>query len=144
VSDDALAALQQAQAAHDQATAAAGTGMAGQPWTPELVTTLALTTLGFTLLVILIAGALLWRVHASPAHVLRAMGILSIIGLATLLLVVGYGNEQLTPIVGLFGAIAGYLLGRDTRLPEAGAEGEARREAARPGAVPPDRDRSAP
>jgi pimeloyl-ACP methyl ester carboxylesterase len=27
-------------------------------------------------------------------------------------------NDQLTPIVGLFGAIAGYLLGRDSRQPK--------------------------
>ena len=35
---------------------------------------------------------------------------------SALLLVVGYSNEQLTPIVGLFGAIAGYLLGKDVQL----------------------------
>jgi hypothetical protein len=28
-------------------------------------------------------------------------------------MVVGYSNEQLTPIIGLFGAVAGYLLGKD-------------------------------
>jgi len=43
---------------------------------------------------------------------LRAFGILSIICVSAVLLVVGYNNEQLTPSVGLFGAIAGYLLGK--------------------------------
>jgi hypothetical protein len=42
--------------------------------------------------------------------VIRALGIISILGL---LLIVGYSNERLTPIIGLFGAIAGYLVGRD-------------------------------
>lgn len=115
----ALEALQQAQQAHDQVVATAAAAAGAQPWTAELVTRLTFTTLGFTLVVILVAGALLWRAQASAAQVLRALGILSILGFATLLLVVGYGNEQLTPIVGLFGAIAGYLLGRDARPPEA-------------------------
>ena len=37
MSDGALAALQQAQAAHDQAAVTNVPGIAGQPWTPELV-----------------------------------------------------------------------------------------------------------
>lgn len=36
--------------------------------------------------------------------------------MSSLLLVVGYSNDQLTPIVGLFGAIAGYLLGKDSQV----------------------------
>ncbi|MCI0557732.1 MAG: hypothetical protein MN733_04500, partial [Nitrososphaera sp.] len=57
---------------------------------------------------------LLWRQGSPPQQVLKIFGILSIIGVSALLLIVGYGNEQLTPIVGLFGAIAGYLLGKDS------------------------------
>jgi uncharacterized YccA/Bax inhibitor family protein len=132
VSDGAIAALQQAQEARDQAVASTGASVGGQPWSAELVTTLTLATLGFTLVVIFVAGVLLWRAHASPGHVLRTTGILSILGLATLLLVAGYGNEQLTPIVGLFGAIAGYLLGRDSRAAEAGAGEPASSRASRP------------
>ena len=42
-------------------------------------------------------------------------GVLAILAFSALLLVVGYSNEQLTPIIGLFGAIAGYLLGKETK-----------------------------
>jgi len=38
-----------------------------------------------------------------------------IVGLSALLLVAGFSNDQLTPIVGLFGAIAGYLLGKESK-----------------------------
>ncbi|MCI0557733.1 MAG: hypothetical protein MN733_04505, partial [Nitrososphaera sp.] len=61
---------------------------------------------------------LLWRQGSPPQQVLKIFGILSIIGVSALLLIVGYGNEQLTPIVGLFGAIAGYLLGKDSNSPK--------------------------
>lgn len=134
MSDGAVAALQQAQEAHDQAAATITSGAGAQPWSAELVTSLTLTTLGFTLIVIIIAGALLWRTAASPTNVLRVTGILSILGFATLLLVVGYGNEQLTPIVGLFGAIAGYLLGRDSRAIDVPATDDVAKAGARTGA----------
>ena len=38
-----------------------------------------------------------------------------IVGLSALLLVAGFSNDQLTPIVGLFGAIAGYLPGKESK-----------------------------
>ena len=60
-------------------------------------------------------GVLLWRSGAPPHQVLRVFGVITILGFSALLLVVGYNNEQLTPIVGLFGAIAGYLLGKDSK-----------------------------
>jgi uncharacterized YccA/Bax inhibitor family protein len=141
MSNGTIEALQQAQEAHDKAAAGALTAAGGQPWSADLVTTLTLATLGFTLVVIIIAGVLLWRAAASPAHVLRVTGILSILGFATLLLVAGYGNEQLTPIVGLFGAIAGYLLGRDSRGPEAGAADASRASAQ---GAPPAAERGEP
>jgi hypothetical protein len=63
----------------------------------------------------IMAMLLLWRSRAQPHQVLRVFGILTIVALSALLLVVGYSNEQLTPIIGLFGAIAGYLLGKDSQ-----------------------------
>ena len=47
--------------------------------------------------------------------ILRLYGVVIIVGLSALLLVAGFSNDQLTPIVGLFGAIAGYLLGKETK-----------------------------
>jgi len=107
---DAMAALDRAQQALDQAGASTALS---QPWTPDLVRFLSLGVLGFSGVALITASALLWRAGASPHQVLRVFGVIVILGFSALLLVVGYNNEQLTPIVGLFGAIAGYLLGKD-------------------------------
>lgn len=110
----AMAALEKAQSVFDSATASSTTLV--QPWSQELVKFLSLSVLGFSCLALILSTALLWRAGAPPQHVLKVFGLISIIGLSAVLLVVGYSNEQLTPIVGLFGAIAGYLLGKDTKL----------------------------
>lgn len=99
--------------------AGAAEGSNGVIWTPELVRFLTTCTFGFMAFALLLAAVLLWRAGASGVQVLRVFGILTIVGLSALLLFVGYSNDQLTPIVGLFGAIAGYLLGRDS-TPSAG------------------------
>jgi hypothetical protein len=44
---------------------------------------------------------------------LRVLGILTIIILSVVVVIIGYSQAQLTPIIGLFGAIAGYLLGKE-------------------------------
>lgn len=84
-----------------------------QPWSPELVKFLVLAVLVFTVIALLLSTVLLWKRSADPSAVLRIFGVLAIIGVSAILLVAGYSNQQLTPIIGLFGAIAGYLLGRD-------------------------------
>jgi hypothetical protein len=110
----AMAALDKAQQALD-ATQSLPATVWVQPWTPDLVQFLAVGVLGFSCIALVLATALLWRSGAPPHQVLRVFGVITIIGFASLLLVVGYNNEQLTPIVGLFGAIAGYLLGKDSK-----------------------------
>lgn len=109
----AISALDVAQQALDKAQASPAAWV--QPWSPELVQFLAIGVLGFSGVALIMATALLWRSGAPPHQVLRVFGVISILGFSALLLVVGYNNEQLTPIVGLFGAIAGYLLGKDSR-----------------------------
>jgi CHASE2 domain-containing sensor protein len=108
-----MAALNHAQKAVDSGQVAAQT--LTQPWTQELVRFLAMSVLGFSCAAMLLATALLWRSSASPQYILKIFGLITILGFSALLLVVGYNNEQLTPIIGLFGAIAGYLLGKDTK-----------------------------
>jgi len=110
----AMSALDAAQNAYNHAATSATTTVV-QPWSQELVTFLAMGVLGFSVIALLLATVLLWRSNAPAQQVLRIFGVISIIGFSSLLLVVGYNNEQLTPIVGLFGAIAGYLLGKDTK-----------------------------
>ncbi len=114
--DAAIAALDAAQQAVDLAQAAPSTWT--QPWSPSLVQFLAIGVLLFAFAALILATALLWRSHAPAHHVLRVFGVITILGFSSLLLVIGYSNEQLTPIVGLFGAIAGYLLGKDNQSKE--------------------------
>ena len=108
---DALAALERAQAAFDGSAKQASWI---QPWSPELVKFLATSVLLFSAFAMCIAAVLLWRAKATPTHTLRILGVITILCFSALLLVVGYDNQQLTPIVGLFGAISGYLLGKES------------------------------
>lgn len=101
-------------AAHAAASAASATVQtAAQPWTPELIRYLVMSVLLFTMAALVLSTVLLWRQRDQSEMVLKAFGIISIIGISAVLLVAGYSNDQLTPIVGLFGAIAGYLLGKE-------------------------------
>jgi hypothetical protein len=108
---DAISNLTKAQASLDAATTSAAWV---QPWSQELVRFLATSVLAFSSLALMISAALLWRAAATEPQILRVTGVISIVAFSALLLVVGYDNQQLTPIVGLFGAIAGYLLGKDS------------------------------
>ncbi len=111
---DPLTALQQTQEAFDQAVAN-GASTITQPWTPSLVQSLSMWVLVFCGMSLIGASILLWRNKASADEILRIYGVIVIVGLSALLLVVGYSNDQLTPIIGLFGAIVGYLLGKDKK-----------------------------
>ncbi|RLW63575.1 MAG: hypothetical protein B6D73_15150 [gamma proteobacterium symbiont of Stewartia floridana] len=84
-----------------------------QPWSQELVLYLSAGVLLFSVIALITATVLLWRIRITPELVLKTHGIISIIGFSALLLIIGYDSDQLTPIIGLFGAIAGYLLGKD-------------------------------
>lgn len=111
--ETAMSALEMAQKALDTAHVSPTTWV--QPWSQELVQFLSIGVLGFSCIALIMATVLLWRSGAPPHQVLRVFGVITILGFSALLLVVGYNNEQLTPIVGLFGAIAGYLLGKDSK-----------------------------
>ncbi|MGH8498112.1 MAG: hypothetical protein ACRERV_04795 [Methylococcales bacterium] len=111
--ESAISALEQAQNALDTSQTVSAT--LEQPWSAELVRFLSIGVLGFSCFALILATVLLWRSNSSPDYVLKIFGVITIVASSVLLLVVGYNNEQLTPIVGLFGAIIGYLLGKDWR-----------------------------
>lgn len=113
-SGDALDDLKKAQEAFDSVPPAVQ-GIAGQPWTESLVRDLSVYVLGVLVFAFILCTILLWKRNTEASEILKVFGILSIIGLSALLLITGFSNEQLTPIVGLFGAIAGYLLGKDVK-----------------------------
>lgn len=120
--DDAFKRLSEAQATVDQSLSVAG----HQPWSPELVTYLATAILIVVVITLALGTFLMWKKSTNGQDVLRLYGVVIIVGLSALLLVVGFSNDQLTPIVGLFGAIAGYLLGKES--PKEGGEKDKRGE----------------
>ncbi|MBT3017234.1 MAG: hypothetical protein KME63_15955 [Candidatus Thiodiazotropha sp. (ex Clathrolucina costata)] len=107
--DKVLATMNDAQGSFDGTT----TTSSVQPWSEDLVSFLSTSVLIFSAIALITATILLWRIKITPELVLKTHGIILIIGFTALLLIVGYDNDQLTPIVGLFGAIAGYLLGKE-------------------------------
>lgn len=111
-----LAALDAAQAELNKVFAHTTSAQVSQDWSPDLIRFLAISVLIFTFAALVLGTILMWRSKAPASQVLRILGVVSIIGMSSLLLVVGYSNDQLTPIVGLFGAIAGYLLGKDSQV----------------------------
>jgi hypothetical protein len=109
-----MADLTALDAAHKALDETLSTAYVNQGWSPDLVTTLSISVLVFTAVVLVLATLLLWRKDYGGQMILKAFGLITIIGMSAFLMVVGYSNEQLTPIIGLFGALAGYLLGKDT------------------------------
>ncbi|VBE31304.1 Uncharacterised protein [Burkholderia pseudomallei] len=78
---------------------------------PSQVFELALVAaIGF--LTLLLQCFLLIRTGATPSDVTRVTLITLIITLATSILIMGYGTQQIVQVIGLFGSIIGYLLGR--------------------------------
>jgi len=80
-------------------------------WTPELVCKLSLGIGTFALLSFALVAFLIWQ-KKNAEQVLRTFGILVVIFAAVFLVVAGYSDTQITPVIGLLGTIAGYLLGR--------------------------------
>lgn len=76
----------------------------------EFITTLTITIA--SLLTLLMQTVLLWRMkNVRPEDVLRNFTITFIIMGALFGIASGFSASQLTPVIGLFGAIVGYLLG---------------------------------
>lgn len=86
-----------------------------QPWSPELVGYLGGGLLLFCLLVLAIAAYVMKGKDVDASVMMKWFGLTLILCLSAFLMIVGYGEAQLTPVVGLFGAIAGYLLGKDKK-----------------------------
>jgi hypothetical protein len=78
--------------------------------TTEGELTLAIIALG--VLVILAMSFVLRAKSASADDAIRAYSITLIIIGTMVLICAGYSNDQIAPAMGLFGTVAGYLLGR--------------------------------
>ncbi len=82
-------------------------------WSTTNAMTMCAVVLGFGFLVTLIAAVLLWK-GKSHGAVLRVFGTILILVLAVFLVIAGYDDKQIAPVLGLLGTVAGYLLGSRT------------------------------
>lgn len=87
-----------------------------QPIPPEMATsnstTLGIAVLSFGLIIILMIGlVLLKRQRGFGNMTVKLIGLTIIITASIFLIVTGYSENQIAPVIGLLGTIAGYLLG---------------------------------
>jgi hypothetical protein len=104
-------------------------------WTPEIATKMSAGIFLFGILLFVMISVLVWK-NKSVDSLLRTFGILLIIVASVFLVIAGYSDQQIAPVMGLLGTIAGYLLSRKTE-PLEKAEAPAR---ANPTAAPKPND----
>jgi len=76
--------------------------------------TVSTIVLAFGLAAGVLVGVLLVRGQRAD-DILKGVGTILIIVSTLFLVVAGYDDKQIAPVIGLFGTIAGYILGRNTR-----------------------------
>ena len=85
-------------------------------WTPTHALWAGGMTLAFGVIVCSITALLLRKEqNLDSEKVLRLIGVPVIVICAVYILILGYNKEQITPVIGLFGTLAGYLLGRSAK-----------------------------
>lgn len=91
-------------------------------WTTQNAMTMSTVVLLFGIVVIAICAALMRGSRPSAEAVLRVFGTVLIIVGALFLVVAGYTDKQMAPVMGLLGTLAGYLLGKSPTEKDRGAE----------------------
>jgi peptidoglycan/LPS O-acetylase OafA/YrhL len=117
-------AAEKAQAASkaEQATTASVQQNFQPIWTPKIALGLSYSILVFGLLVLALMAALVAKYNVNINRLLRAFALVLIIVAAVFLIVAGYTEQQIAPVMGLLGTIAGYLLGSRHSSGESGDE----------------------
>ncbi len=80
-------------------------------WSPANAMTMSATILVFGICVLAVATYLI-RIGKRPDDVLRTVGTISVIVGSLFLVVAGYDDKQIAPVMGLLGTVVGYLLGK--------------------------------
>lgn len=93
-------------------------GATGQPWDASLVKYLTTSVLLFGLLVLGMMTFLFAR-SKNYKSILPSFAVPLIIVAAVMLVLVGFGSDQIAPVIGLLGTVAGYLLGKEGNRMEA-------------------------
>lgn len=119
---DKLEKLDREIAASKQTNAALTSAVVEAPrpeswWSNQSAMTISAVVLVFGFLVLCLATYLINSGRRSES-VLRLFGTVLIVISAVFLVVAGYSDTQIAPVMGLLGTIVGYLLGKDTRAPE--------------------------
>lgn len=83
-------------------------------WTAQNAMTISSAVLVFGVFTMIIALTMVKR-GTNPEAALRILGTLVILFAALFLVVAGYSDKQIAPVMGLLGTIAGYLLGKTTK-----------------------------
>jgi len=85
-------------------------------WSATDAMTISSVVLLFGVLVIILAYFAIQK-GQPPEAILRMFGTIVIIVSAVFLVVAGYNDKQIAPVMGLLGTIVGYLLGKEPRPP---------------------------
>lgn len=81
-------------------------------WTTiEIVLSVALLVFALAIFILQTVLIMKLKLNWTPVSILRFNGLTLIIAGGLLLVIAGYSNQQMSPVIGLLGAIAGYLLG---------------------------------
>lgn len=81
-------------------------------WSNQNAMTMSTVVLVFGIVVLVLCAGLMRNSRPSPEAILRVFGTVLIITGALFLVVAGYTDQQLAPVMGLLGTLAGYLLGK--------------------------------
>ena len=87
-------------------------------WTNQNAMTMSSVVLVFGIVVIGICAWLMRKSTPSSEAILRVFGTVLIITGALFLVVAGYSDKQMAPVMGLLGTLAGYLLGKSPERSE--------------------------
>jgi len=120
VSEDTIAAREALRAVMEQSSDSYIASSQNPAWTPELVQHLSLGLAIFGIILIIVLACLLHR-KVDGEMIMRVFSIPLIILAGVFLILVGYTENQLAPMFGILGTIAGYLFGRETSKAGSGA-----------------------
>ena len=76
--------------------------------------TVSAVVLAFGVLVLIVA-VLMIKWGSTAESTLRVVGTIVILIMAVFLVVAGYSDKQIAPVMGLLGTVAGYLLGKSSK-----------------------------
>jgi hypothetical protein len=95
-------------------TASGGAAVvSGGQWNAWLLLSLTILVIGFSVLVLHYMRSMLKDGH-NASDVLRLATMPMVIAAAIFLLLLGFSNDQITPVIGLLGTMIGYILGSAT------------------------------